>query len=404
VKTILAGAVLACGCADLAMEADRIPTEITISPDTGLLTMGRPTKLELAVRDQHGEALTVPGWVPPVWGVSDQRVAEVSQDGTLTGSMGGRVTVRARVAGLEGEARFRMNPDRIGLTAPHIYLNQVTQNRDGTVSLIAGRPALLRVFAVGDQINWLEPPAVQATLLMDDSVVFERLLPPETEHIPTDVDESRLTASYDVEVPGSVIRPGVEMVVELDPEGVVPLAPGSQVRYPAEGSMALDVVEPPLYRIILVPTISRPAPDSAVFEWTDGINPDSEQMRLARTILPVGSIEVEVRETYTTNLDLRNFGAWWSWRNEIGVLYEQEGRRGYYYGVVSRNLLGVAGIANLGEAAAGSGDLQGRDELLFREHLDQRLPVRPLDDPPAERRWRDRPRCGCGGFPESGQA
>ena len=32
----------------------------------------------------------------------------------------------------------------------------------------------------------------------------------------------------------------------------------------------------------------------------------------------------------------------------MGVLYEQEGRRGYYYGVVSRNLLGVAGIANIG--------------------------------------------------------
>ena len=93
---------------------------------------------------------------------------------------------------------------------------------------------------VGDQVNWLESPAVQVTLLQDNDVVFERLLPPETDHILTYIDESGLESSYDVEVPGSVIQPGVGMVVEVDPEGVVPLAPGSQLRYPVEGSMALE--------------------------------------------------------------------------------------------------------------------------------------------------------------------
>ena len=346
-KTILAGALLFWGCADLALEADRIPVEMTLTPDSGLLTAGEPTKLELVVKDQRGEAMPVPSWAPPVWKVSDKHVAEISQGGTLTGRNGGRVTVTVSLGNLEADASFRMNPDQMALTAPVIYLNQVVQNRDGSVRLIASRPALLRVFAVGDQVNWLESPSVQVTLLQGNDVVFERLLPPETEHIPTYINESNLIASYDVEVPGSVIQPGVRMVVELDPEGVVPLAPGSQVRYPAEGSTELDVVEPPLYRIILVPTISRPAPDSSVLDWTDGVNPDSEQMRLGRTILPVGAMEVEVHETYTTSLDLRNFGNWLRWRNEIGLLYEDEGRRGYYYGVVSSGLLGVAGIANL---------------------------------------------------------
>jgi hypothetical protein len=346
-KALLTGTLLLCGCADLALEADRIPTAITLTPNSGLLTAGEPTKLELVGRDQNGEAMTVPSWAPPIWEVSDKSVAEVSPDGTLTGTKGGRVKITARLAKLTADATFRMNPDKILLTAPVIYLNQVAQNRNGSVSLITGRPALLRVFVVADQVNWLESPAVQVTLLQGNDVVFERLLPPETDHIPTRIDESNLIASYDVEVPGSVIQPGVRMVVEVDPEGVVPLAPGSRVRYPAEGSMALDVVEPPVYRIILVPTISRPAPDSSVFDWTDGVNPDSEQMRLSRTILPVGAMEVEVRETYTTSLDLRNFGNWILWRNEVGLLYEDEGKRGYYYGVVSSRLLGVAGIANL---------------------------------------------------------
>ena len=62
------------------------------------------------------------------------------------------------------------------------------------------------------------------------------------------------------------------MVVELDSGGAwCRSPPESQIRYPAEGAMALDVVEPPVYRIILVPTISRPVPDSTVFDWTDGL-------------------------------------------------------------------------------------------------------------------------------------
>lgn len=348
-KAMLAGTVILLGCAELAMEADRIPTELAVSPpDSGRFTVGIPTKLEFVVKDQHGEVLPVPSWLsPPTWRAAPASVADVSEDGTLTGKELGWVEVTARLSGLETHLSYCVNPDRVALSAPVIYLNQATQDRDGSVSLIAGRSALLRIFAVADKVNCLDSP-VRVTLTRENDVVFEQLTPPEAGRIPTSIDESTLAGSYNVEIPGSAIQPGVEMVVELDPEGVLSLAPGSQTRYPAEGAMALDVVELPVYRIILVPTISRPAPDSAVFDWVDGVNPESEQMRLGRTILPVGDIEVEVRETYTTSLDLRSFGNWWYWRNEIGVLYEQEGRRGYYYGVVSRNLRGVAGIANIG--------------------------------------------------------
>ena len=347
-KAVLAGTAILLGCADLEMEADRVPTELAVSPpDSSRFTVGKPTKLELVVRDQHGEVMPVPGWAPVNWRANPEAVAGVGDDGTLTGRGGGWVGVTARLAGLEARLAYCMNPDRIVLTAPVIYLNQATQNRDGTVRLITGRPALLRVFAVADQVNCLKS-SVRVTLTRGGDVVFERLIPPESGRIATSVDESKLAGSYNVEIPGSAIQPGVEMVVELDLEGEASLAPGSQTRYPAQGAMALDVVEPPLYRIVLVPTISRPAPDSAVFDWVDGVNPESEQMRLGRTILPVGDMVVEVHDTYTTSLNLRDFGNWYWWLNEIGVLYEQEGRRGYYYGVVSRNLLGVAGIANLG--------------------------------------------------------
>ena len=338
--TLLAGAVILCGCSDLALEANRIPTTLFVFPDSGLLTTGEPTKLEVFVNDQNGASMQVPSWAPMVWQALDWSVAKISQDGTLTGTKGGEVTVTARVANLVSEAHFRMNPVQLRLTAPGIYLTQAAQNRYGTLRLIAGRPALLRVFVVGDQVNWWEPPAVKVTLLQDDKVVLERLLPPERDRIPTRVNEAYLRDSYNVEVPGSLIRPGVRMVVELDPEGVVPLAPGSQTRYPETGSTELHVVEPQLFRQVFVPTIWIESPNHYVYTWLEGIGPDSEQMRYTRKLLPVSEMEVEVRDTFRTN----SVGMV-QWINEIRVLHVQEGRRGYYYGVSSATNGGIANFA-----------------------------------------------------------
>ncbi len=134
---LLAGAVLLCGCADLALEANRKPVLIELSPDSGLLTVGEPAKLEFVVKDRNGGVMPVPGWAPPVWNLSDDSVAEMRRDGTLTGKRGGRVVVTARLANLTAEARFRMNPDRIVLTAPVIYLTR--PRRTGAVPCDSSR-------------------------------------------------------------------------------------------------------------------------------------------------------------------------------------------------------------------------------------------------------------------------
>lgn len=139
-SSILAGAVLLWGCADLALEADRIPKEMTLSPDTGMLTVGEPTKLRFTVRDQNGEVMPVPGWARPRWRVSDTVVAGISRDGTLTGKWGGRVVVTARFANMITHARFRMNPKEILLTAPVIYLNQ--SRRTGAEPYLSSRAGL----------------------------------------------------------------------------------------------------------------------------------------------------------------------------------------------------------------------------------------------------------------------
>ena len=339
-RGLLLCAILPWGCGDLQLEADQVPTEIVIIPDTGLLTVGETRKLELVVKDQNGDPMQVPVWASRTWDVADWRIAQIGQDGTLTGRRGGMATVTARVADLTTEARFGMNPERLLLTAPMIYLTQSAQNRHGSLRLIAGRPALLRVFLLTDQPNWGFRPAVRFTLLQGSDVVFERLIPPNMDHIPTSLDESHLTRSYNAEVPGSVIQPGIRMVVEVDPDGVVPLAPESRTRYPETGSAEVVVVEPQMFRQVFVPTLFDQLPDPAVYDWLEGIGPDSYQMRYTRHLLPVSEMEVEVRDTFHTTS-----GSFYQWINVIRVLHVQEGRRGYYYGVSGR--IG-GGIANFG--------------------------------------------------------
>ena len=340
-------ALLFAGCADLALEYDRIPTDLEILPAGSLISEDELVQLEVVVRDQDGEEMPVPSWAHVLWEVSEEAIVSVDANGLLSPRQGGEVAVRATLAGLGAATRFRINPSQVVLSAPVIYLNQAAQNREGSVALIPGRPALVRVFVVGDQTSYYGPGA-RVILLQGETEVFNRVLAPATEKTPSEVIESEMEGSLNAIIPGSLIRPGARMVVELDPEGLVPLAPGSQTRYPATGSMELKLAEPQVFRQIIVPTISSLSPNESVHDWTDGLNPESRQVRLARTLMPVGSMELEVRETYRTGANLSTPNGWGEWIRETRVLYEQEGNRGYYYGVVTVSSPAYGGLGYVG--------------------------------------------------------
>ncbi len=340
-------ALLLAGCADLALEHDQVPTEIEILPDGGLIAEDEQMQLEVVVRDQHGEEMPLPSWVPVDWGVSDESVVAVDPNGVLNPLQGGETAVHVSLSELVDVVRFRINPSQVVLSAPVIYLNQAAQHLDGSVALLPGRPALLRVFMTGDQTSYYGPGA-RVTLFEDDTEVFSQRMAPASERTPSEVIESEMGGSLNAIIPGPLIRPGVSMVVELDPEGLVPLAPGSQLRYPAEGSTELKLVEPPLLRQIIVPTISELSPNESVYNWTDGLTPESRQVYRARTLMPVASMELEVRETYHTGANLSTTGGWGQWINETRAMYQQEGRRGYYYGVVAVSSPAYGGLGYVG--------------------------------------------------------
>jgi hypothetical protein len=322
-------------CGDLALGPDREPTSMTLSPEDTLLTEGDIAELRLTVLDQDGNPFPgVPSWALPTWSTDRDGALSITPEGQVTALTGGEIKVDAALAGLYARAFVRVNPADLQLSAPSVYLVQSVQDISGRVPMVAGRDALLRVYTTGDQVSFYQPRAL-ARFFQGDVEVYSTWLQPGSYLIPDAVDESRLDRSFNATIPGDVIQPGLQMVVELDPEGVVPLAPGSRVRVPEEGRRALDVREMPLLELTVVPVLLRGSSDESVFLWTSGLNPDSEQLRLARATIPTGELDVTVHETYTSSADLTTNEGWQSFLREIRALHTLEGGRGYYYGAVS---------------------------------------------------------------------
>lgn len=332
--SVLAAALLWSGCADLALEPDQVPHFLEITPADTLITEGDQVRLNLVVRDKDLNTMRgPPSWAPATWEVTpDPHVIDIAPGGDAMALGGGDLRIIARAAGLEAWTTLRINPANIRLHASSIYLNQVIPAVDG-VPVIAGRDALLRIFATGDETSFYQPN-VRATLYQDGAIVHTALMTPGSDVLPSTVEEGRLDLSFNTPIPGEIIQPGLGLVVELDTDGIVPLDTGSETRIPAEGVMDLGVVELPTHIQTIVPTLIESAPNERIFLWTDGLDADHRNMRFLRTVMPIGDLEVRVHEPYYTRADLTTGSGWSRFLREIRVLWRAEGEVGYYYGAV----------------------------------------------------------------------
>ena len=330
----VSAALAVVNCADLALEPDVLPHDMVILPQDTLITTGDQISLSVVVYDEDGNIMEgPPSWAPPRWHVNVAGAVELDRNGDLVGLKGSAVNVTGNLAGIESLTRLRVNPSSVVLSAPVIYLNQVIQNPAGTVPILAGRKALLRVFATGHETSFYEP-SVRAEFYRDGQVIHTEVMSPISDQLPDHVNETRIDRSYNAVIPGDVLQPGVELVVVLDPEGVVPQGPGSQDRIPAEGTMPLNIVALPTHKQTIVPTILSWAPDERVYNWTRNVDGDSRHIQPLRMFMPIADIEVIAHETLFTGADIRGIGGWDQWILETRAMWEMEGRQGYYYGAV----------------------------------------------------------------------
>ena len=239
------------------------------------------------------------------------------------------------------------NPDQVTVELPMVYLTQSIQTPSGVVRLVANREALLRAFVTADEPRGFFEPEVVAVFTRPGSGEVHRVtMTRDANQIPAEADEGDLGTSYNAVIRSDIIVPGVEMVVEVDPGGTLPLTAASETRFPPAGSRLLNVVEVPPMLLTLVPFMNAAAPDSSVLEWVRGISADSAEVALLKHAFPFARFDVRPHEAFLTSLDLTTRSGQVSMFGELEMLRASEGGAGHYYG-----------------AAADLGSIRGRGQL-----------------------------------------
>ncbi len=227
--------------------------------------------------------------------------------------------------------------------APMAYLTQAVQSREFPVPLVAGEEALLRVFPTSRQATSAGMPAVRARFYRDGRETHVENIPGKSAPIPRAVDESRLSASANAEIPGHVVQPGLEMVIEVDPESALDPALGVARRIPEEGRLPVDVRAMPILDLTLIPFIWSRTHDSSIVKLVDAIAAVPENHELleeTRTLLPVADLDVAAHEpVLSSSNDVYDLLA------NTQAIRAMEGRTGHYMGMMSRPVTGAAGVA-----------------------------------------------------------
>ena len=229
------------------------------------------------------------------------------------------------------------------------YLVQAVQSRDFPVPLVAGEKALLRVFVTASRDNDERLPPVRASFYLSGTLAHVADIPGRPGPIPTEVDEGSLATSANAVVPADVVLPGLEMVVEVDPDGTLEPALGVARRIPATGRAAIDVQAMPLIDLTVVPFLWTAEPDSAVLESVEGMAADPEGHALladAHILLPLDELTVTAHEPVMSSSNDA-----YDLLDQTKAILVMEGGTGYYMGTLSGARTGAGGLGGSGSLA-----------------------------------------------------
>jgi hypothetical protein len=355
---LASGLLSGCGAGDSS------PTSID-APENGSLVVtiaGLPSGLAAAVtvNGPNGyttsiqASATVTRLVPGTYTVSGSEVSggqstytasPVSQSAVVPG--GGTGTAEVQYGKVPSPPSSGLN-----LTIAGVYLTQAVQRFDGSVPLLAGRDAYLRVFATANLANAAEP-RVRVRLYQGTALVQSGMVAGPLTGVPPVPNEGVLTSSWNVLVPGALIQPGLRLLVEVDPDGLVAETSEADNQYPASGVPdPVDVRVLPTFNVLFVPVLQQ------VSGQQGNVTDANKEQFLAevKQVLPVGAYDAAVRAAYTTNAQAVQSGnangAWGTILSEVQALRVAEGSSRYYYGVVKTGYAsGIAGMGYVGGTA-----------------------------------------------------
>ena len=246
---------------------------------------------------------------------------------------------------LEGIVRARVAACASGGPAM-AYLTQAVQSREYPVPLVAGEEALLRVFVTAEGARAAGIPRVQAWFYLNGTERHVVDIPATSTPIPAEVDESSLSNSANKVIPGEIVQPGLEMVIEIDPDRTLDPGLGVGKRIPETGRMALDVREMPVFDLTVIPFIWSANPHRQIVQTVEEMAADPEGHELlwaTHALLPIGGLEVTAHDPVLSSSNNAH-----DLLDETIAIQAIEGGGSHYMGMMSGPVTGAGGVAPAG--------------------------------------------------------
>ncbi len=240
----------------------------------------------------------------------------------------------------------------LNLAIPTAYLVQSVQRPDGSVPLVAGRDAYLRVFATANETN-SAAPAVRVRFYQAGSLVRTDTLPATQASTSLAVQEGTLVSSWNLLVPGALVQPGLSVLADVDPADLVDESDPNDNAWPANGQpQALDVRTMPALNITFVKVVQN---DGSSGNITSGNA--SQFIADIRRMWPVQTINTTIGPAYSFTDSLLQSndanGSWGKLLSELQAYRASLTNPAYVYGVVHTSY--TSGIAGLGYVPSSPG-------------------------------------------------
>ena len=249
------------------------------------------------------------------------------------------------------------------------YLTQATQKLDGSVPLVAGRDALLRVFVRASEANTIQPTV--RVRIYDGATLLQTLMLSAPEGgVRTVLAEGTLSSTWNSLIPAVNVRTSMRVVADVDPTGVIAESDETDNSWPRNGApQAITVNAVPTFNVRFVPV--------TVGALTGNVTTANKEQFLVSTrrMHPINDINSDVRAPFTSSAAVLQSGdgngAWLTVLQEMNALRVADGAPNttHYYGVVKVGYSsGVAGYGYVpGRAAMGWDYLPSGDGVAVHE-------------------------------------
>ncbi|MDB4908176.1 MAG: hypothetical protein JWO05_2960 [Gemmatimonadetes bacterium] len=242
----------------------------------------------------------------------------------------------------------------LNLNINAIQLQQVVQSAANDVPMVAGRQALVRVYATANGANAVLP-AVRLRAYLNGALQQTFTITAPEAAVPTANAESRLTSSWNVTLPANLVQPGLSLDATVDPGNTITEGDETDNTFPGTTPLAITVKTVPRPQLRLVP----------VRQSVNNLSGDVSASNLSQftsfmeQIYPATGVDAAVRATYTTSAAALVSGddnnAWETILTEVEALRVTDADTRNYYGVVKVTYnSGVAGLGYVsGKSAIG---------------------------------------------------